>query len=301
MLTVVTSSSNCCLTCIYQIKKEDQGGIVKIKEEEMDDSVENLEGSRYDIVQSEDMDEDSIVHVSFNEEGQALAPSGANGGEQEENPVVNKLISWSLDAVTWPAEGFADDDPATVYTIDILRNFYTRCERMLSLDDVVVIPTTQANDKDLRPYQQVLRHGLVVAGGYNILFPHPDFEGHMMGKVGFSRVGLTVIIQAIRAVVSGYNDMGPIPALYEHTDCLNASNRVMQFSHHEEQQQQTWFVDVDPFKPEGVRSALSALQAAVRYSTAGYVIFYVSPVAVALRQGRPSALLDIHPIMKWEY
>lgn len=266
----------------------------------MDDSVENLPGSTCGIVQNEDMDEDSIVHISLNEEGQASAPSGANGGEQEENPVVNKLISWSLDAVAWPADGFANDDPATVYTIDILRNFYTRCERMLSLDDVVVIPTTQAYANELRPYQQVLRHGLVVAGGYNILFPHPDFEGHMMGKVGFSKVGLTVIIQAIRAVVSGYNDMGPIPALYEHGDCLNASSGIMQFRQHEEQQQ-TCFVDVDPFKPEGVRSALSALQAAVRYSTAGYVIFCVSPVAVALRQGRPSALLDIHPIMKWEY
>lgn len=265
----------------------------------MDDIVKNLEGSRCDTAQSEDMDEDSIVHTSFDEEGEVLAPSGANGGGQEQNPVVNKLISWPLDAVAWPADGFADDDPASVYTIDILRNFYTRCERMLSLDDVVVIPTTQANDKELRPYQQVLRHGLAAAGGYNILFPHPDFEG-LMGKVSFSKVGLTVIIQAVRSVVSGYNDMGPIPALYEETDCLNASSGVMQFSRHEEQQQ-TCFVDVDPFKPEGVRSALSALQAAVRYSTAGYVIFYVSPVAVALRQGRPSALLDIHPIMEWEY
>lgn len=46
----------------------------------MDDTVENLEGNTCGIVQSEEMDEDSIIHVSFNEEGEALAPSGANGG-----------------------------------------------------------------------------------------------------------------------------------------------------------------------------------------------------------------------------
>lgn len=93
VLTAVSFSSNYCLTCIYQIKKEDRGGIVEIEEEEMNNSVENLQGSSRDIVQNKDMDEDSIVHVSSNEEEEALEPGGANGGEQEENPVVNKLIS----------------------------------------------------------------------------------------------------------------------------------------------------------------------------------------------------------------
>lgn len=271
-----------------------QGGIAEVPDEGVGDTVQDMEDGKCDIVKREDVDKEDI------------GPNFLVGARIEDRPRVTQgetSVVWKpgksyLDADDWPAEGFDDDDPAAVYMIDILKWFTSRCESRVAADTVLAMETPEHEDRKLRPFQQALQLGKGKSNT-NFFLQNPKRMGRIMGKVKFDKIGLTILIQAVRTVVNGYVDRGHIPPLSEHINRLNASNGAMDFLRHDEDRQ-TCYVFVEPYRPEGVRSALAALQAGVRYSTAGHVLFYVIPVDEARRKGRLGAVLDIHPIMGWD-
>lgn len=271
-----------------------QDGIAKVPDEEVDDTVQDMEDGKCDIVKREDTGKEDI------------GPNSLVGARIEDRPRVTQgenRVVWNpassyLDTDNWPAEGFADDDPAANYMIDILQFFNSRCENRVSSATVLAIETPEHEDRRLRPFQQALRF-VEGKSHTNFFLQNPKRKGRIMGKVQFDKIGLTILIQAVRMVVGSYGDLGHIPPLGEHKTRLNASKGAMDFIRHNEDRQ-TCYVFVEPYRPEGVRSALAALQAGVRYSTAGHVLFYVIPVDEARRQGRLGAVLDIHPVMGWD-
>lgn len=259
----------------------------------------------------EDEDEDFMSRMDLDREDMAdLTEVEAIGGDDQEGtssvwrplplngrpPPHTPPGSYPGD---WPADGFSDDDPATIYMMDIMWSFHQRCGKTLALRDVVPIRTPEDEDAELRPFQQIGECGGDMAV-CNFLFQHPDYPAQMMGKVDCSKVGLTVIIQGIRAVVNNYMDRTVIPRPKDHVERLNSSNGAMEFKKHLEEAQ-TCYVLVEPYMPEGIRSALSALQAAARYSSCRHVIFYTMPLSEDGRKGKLAAILDIHPIMGWEF
>ncbi|KAL2279045.1 hypothetical protein FJTKL_14023 [Diaporthe vaccinii] len=251
------------------------------------------------LAPSEDEDRDDISH-SEGEHRVKLAPSeDGEGQEQEETSVVWQPLSLLGHSVEWPADGFSDDDPATVYVADIYLSYRNRCVNKLGPEDITIFRTPDAEDTDFRPFQQVLRCGDDVAGT-NFHFQNPDRpKGHVMGKADFSKFGLHIIIQALRDAVSDYEDTVSIPSHRQTIDRINASNGAINFERHLEDRL-TCYVFVEPYTPEGIRSAMSALQAAARYSSSGRVLFYAHPMTFAARKGRFGALLDVHPIIGWE-
>lgn len=271
-----------------------QSGIAEVPDEGVDDAVQDMEDGQCDIVKREDAGKEDIGPNFLVGERIEDRPRVTQG----ETSVVWKPVSSHLDADNWPAEGFADDDPAASYMVDILWFFKNRCESRVPADTVLAIETPEHEDRKFRPFQQALQLGRGKSNT-NFFLQNPKRMGRIMGKVKFDKIGLTILIQAVRTVVNNYADPGHIPPLSDHINRLNASNGAMDFLRHKEDRQ-TCYVFVEPYRPEGVRSALAALQAGVRYSTAGHVLFYIIPVDEAGRQGRLGAVLDVHPIMGWD-
>lgn len=212
-------------------------------------------------------------------------------------PPRARLLTYPADGDNgrWPAGGFADDDSAAPYIMHVMKNWLGLAGPRLTLDDVEMFLSLDMGPSGFRFYQQVSRanqHG----AGCNFWFPRPRLTGYEMGKIDCSAVGLATIVQALWAVVLDYDDTLSIPGLEEQIRPLDEMDGAMDYVRPVEYGQ-TYFVMVEPFKPEGIRSALEALQLTARHSKAGEVIFYVSPVDVGGRDGDTSALLDVHPIV----
>ena len=167
----------------------------------------------------------------------------------------------------WQAGGFSDEDSTAACVVDVMKFYRNRLGDTLTLDDVHIIPNPAMGGSDPRPYQQASRlYQLEV--GCNFWFPHPARPGHKMGKVDDSAFGLTVILQALRAVVCNYDGQIPISPRNAQTKHLVEADGAMDYVRPLENGQ-TYHVLAEPFKPEGVRSALAALQSAARHSTIG--------------------------------
>lgn len=196
----------------------------------------------------------------------------------------------------WPVGGFADDDSAAAYVLDVMRKRGPQKVYTLTIEEVDLIHTT-GQDKSLRPYQQVTRSERMgsLYKRSNFVLPHP-----VMGKVIYSKGGLTTIIQGLQTVVCKYKG-GPVaklPPLQQHVNRLVAAKGTMDYNR-PFQKGQTYFVLCDPYTPEGVRSALAALEMAIRHSPSGRMLFYAHPLDEALRGDGRGALLDIHPVIGW--
>lgn len=217
---------------------------------------------------------------------------------EQPSPPRSRLLTYPGDGNNdrWPAGGFADDDFAVPYLEHIMRYHVKLAGPRLTLDDVNVVPNPEFGRSDPRWYLQVDRLSQPEAG-CNFWFPCPFLPAQKMGKVDCSTVGLATIVQALWTIVLDYDDAGSIPSLEEQIRSLDEMNGEMDYGRPLENGGDTFIVMVRPFKPEGIRSALEALQLAARHSTAGEVIFYAGPVKVEIRHGEMSALLDVHPIV----
>lgn len=252
--------------------------------------------------QSEDEHDDAIVH-SDEREGDISSRGhrqeddrGRSSRVRRVSPIIDELLARMA---TWPAGGFADDDPATGFMVEILGFFRRRYVARLTADEFAVVPTANKEERTLRPYQQAMQYR-EDGSDVNFWFEDPEHPGQMMGKVDLSKVGLSIIVQALRAVVNNYEDVRSITPLGRHVERLHEANGAMEWVRHREDEQ-TCFVFADPYTPEGARSALSALQAAVRYSQPGRVLFYTVPVDERTREGKLGALLDVHPIIGHDF
>lgn len=267
--------------------------------EESNDIVRDKGEDRGELAQSE---KDTREDVDGEEKGKGEDEQAATPATSQ--PITQRAqarspIAIGDDAGSWPLGGFADDDSAAAYVIDVMRFWLNWSSLSRNPQDVRRIRNPDVGASDPRPYQQVLdltRHDL--EAGHNYYFPHPECLGGMMGKVDSSPTGLSVIIRALRAVVCNYDETASVPRLQKQSDRLAAANGAMEYVRPLENRQ-TYHVLVEPFKPEGVRSALAALQLAARRSEIGHVLFYVEPVDVVTRNGTLSALLDVHPVIGW--
>lgn len=191
---------------------------------------------------------------------------------QTSAPIV--LSELALHPPSWPADGFADDDPATTYMVDILHSFDMRSVRLSAAEDFMIYPPQGPNDREgrgLRAFDQLTRRRIANSSNSNFLIRYHSYVGDMVGKVYFSKTGLTIILQALRSVLKNNGD---IPSLSQHVDRLNAGNSAMIYPRpvHLESSQ-FYHAYIDPFAPEGARTAVAALQAAVRNSSYNYALF----------------------------
>lgn len=222
----------------------------------------------------------------------------AGASDQPRPPRAHPLaLPMGRDVGSWPAGGFADDDSAAPFVLHVMRYRSNLVGPYLTLDNVRFVSNPEMGASDPRLYEQAIRLGEDEAG-YNFWFPRPGLPGYKMGKVDCSATGLATIVQALWKVVLAYDDMESVPSLQKQIQPLLDADGAMDYVRPLENRQ-TFCVLVEPFKPEGIRSALEALQLAARRSTAEYVIFYVDPVDIRVRDGVLSALVDVHPIIGW--
>ncbi|KAK7698601.1 hypothetical protein SLS64_012340 [Diaporthe eres] len=169
-------------------------------------------------VQAVDVDQ-NLTHGVENDEIQRIqqhssgenkqADTGADGQDdhspaQASAPIV--LSELALHPPTWPAAGFSADDPATAHMFAIMQSLETRPPRPSSVEDIIILPTTNAAMRQHRPFEQLLRRRVTDGGNHNFFLPFPDHPGDMIGKVAFSKTGLAIMIEALRAVVRGYGE-----------------------------------------------------------------------------------------------
>lgn len=236
-----------------------------------------------------------------NSEQSRQADTGADGQDDHSSvqaaaPIV--LSELALHPPTWPAAGFADDDPAAAHMIAIMQSLETRPPRPNAVEDIIILPTTNAAMRQYRPFEQLLRRQVTDGGNHNFFLPFPDHPGEMIGKVGFSMAGLAIMIEALRAVVRGYGDTMSIAPLSQHVDRLNAANGTMHFVT-PRKWDQLHYCDIYPFTPEGARTAAAALQAALRHPAYKYGLFYATGVADPSLKRTMVACLEVHPIQGW--
>lgn len=228
--------------------------------------------------------------------------TGANSqedhpGSQTSAPIV--LSELALHPPSWPADGFADDDPAALNMVDILHSFDLRSVRPSAAEDFIIYPPTN----HIRPFYQLSRRQTADGSNYNFLFSNPDEPGQMVGKVDFSKTGLTIILQAIRLTVR--NNGGPMPfsPLSQHVDRLNAATGAMEYVRPKySETEHCYCASVNPFTPEGVRTAAAVLQAAARDSSCDYALFNVFSVldVILNTRGKLEACIAVFPMIGWQ-
>jgi hypothetical protein len=216
--------------------------------------------------------------------------------ETSTSVMLSELAQHPLD---WPADGFADDDPAAAHMAEILQSLDTLAVRPCAVEDIIITRTTDEKDRKDRPFEQLSRRGVAGGGDGNFFLPNPSDPGNMTGKVDCSKTGLTVIMQALREVVRNHGEAMSISPSSHQADQLDAANGAMSFTQPNKlENSQTYGAVVDPFTPKGARTAAAALQLAARDSTGDHVIFCALAVLEADRDvlGKSSAILAVYPM-----
>lgn len=232
------------------------------------------------------------------EDEQTEAGVNAQKGHPETQtsaPIV--LSKLALRLPSWPAGGFADDDPATVNMFDILYSFEFRSVMPSAAEDFIIFAPKQpryGEKRVSRPIDHLSRFGMANGRNYNFFSPNAARPGEMVGKFDFSKTCLTIILQALRSVVG----IVPFPPQSQHVDRLNAANGAIKYARPRYwEAARCYSASVNPFTLEGVRTAAAVLQAAARDSSSGHVLFVILSVPDALLTtlGQSEACLAAYP------
>lgn len=228
------------------------------------------------------------------------ADTGADGqGDHSSAQAVPIVLSkLALHPPQWPAAGFANDDPAIAHMVAIMQSLEARPPSPSPAEDIILLPTIDPKKREQKLFEQLLRRRVTDGGNYNFFLPFAEFPGDMIGKVDFSKTGLAIMTEALRAVVRGYGETTSIAPLSQHVDRLNAANGVMDFVK-PRKDDGVHFAFVRPFTPEGVRTVSAALQAALRHPASKYAIFYAHAVAGPSLRRRMGACFEVYPIIGW--
>lgn len=253
----------------------------------------------------------NLPHIFKNEQNQQLKQQNHEETELAQNGVTDQqvrspardptpivLSELTLNPPPWPAGRFPDADPAIAHMVDILQSFDTRSVKASAIEDIIVIPTADEHERNIRPFAQLYRRSTSGGRHYNFLHPRPDRPKEIMGKVDFSKVGLTIIIQALRAIVSSYEETIPIPPLSQMVDRLNAEDDAMDYRRPRDYIR-VHYARVNPFTPEGVRTAVAVLQAAIRQSSSGYAVFHASTIDCPALERQLFAFLELRSMIGW--
>lgn len=236
---------------------------------------------------------DGHTHQDEMQADTAAADQHDNPPAQAPAPIV--LSELALNPPRWPGQGFGDDDPAMPHMVATMQSLEAHAPTPIASDDVLFLPSTDPDERPFHRYEQIMRRRKSDGRNYNFFLPLPDAEpGEMIGKVDWSATALRVIVEASRHAARSYQDAGPIATLSEHVDRLNAVEGPVHFV-----RSFLWggFYSslLDPFTPEGVRTATAVLQDAMRVSHLKYVLFLA-------RRGCASSgtvFFECHPITAW--
>lgn len=223
------------------------------------------------------------------------AADDQQGNPPAQLPAPIVLSELALNPPRWPGQGFGDDDPAMPHMVATMQALEAHTPTPIASDDVLFLPSTDPDERPTHRYEQIMRRRKSDGPNYNFFLPLPDASpGEMIGKVDWSETALRIVVEASRHVARSYEGAGPVVPLSEHVDRLNATDGPVHFV-----RAFLWggFYSsfLDPFTPDGVRTAAAVLQEAMRVSHLRYVLFLA----------RRSNLIpgkvhfECHPITAW--